>query len=135
MWSWIKKVYLICKDNNVDISYVDNENDFTMEFSRADRNEVGELSGEISGEISGELSEEELSVLSVFRSNRKAIKDDVIKETGLSSRTIDRIIKSLKEKELLRRVGSEKRAIGIYLNNIDKRNEYSNNSHYCKRLK
>ena len=32
----------------------------------------------------------------------------MIRQTGLSSRTIDRIIKSLKEKELLKRIGSNK---------------------------
>lgn len=55
-----------------------------------------------------ELSKEEFSVLSVFKTNKNAIKVDLIRQTGLSSRTIDRIIKSLKEKELLRRIGSNK---------------------------
>ena len=100
----LKKVYRLCKEAKVDISYINNENDFTIEFSRIDRNQ----DGEINGEINGELSKEEFSVLSVFKSNKNAIKDDVIKQTGLSSRTIDRIIKSLKEKELLRRIGSNK---------------------------
>ncbi len=80
------------------------QNDFTIEFSREDRNK----NGEISGEISSELSEGEFVVLSVFKVNKNAVKDDVIKQTGLSSRTIDRIIKSLKEKELLKRIGSNK---------------------------
>lgn len=47
-------------------------------------------------------------VLSVFKTNKNAAKDEVIKQTCVSSRTIDRIIKSLKEKELLKRVGSNK---------------------------
>ena len=96
----LKKVYRLCKEAKVDISYINNENDFTIEFSRMDRNKVGE--------INGEISEEELSVLTVFKNNKNALKDEVIKQTGLSSRTIDRIIKSLKRKELLRRVGSNK---------------------------
>ena len=108
----MKKVYRLCKEAKVDISYINNENDFTIEFSRMDRNKVGEINGEINveinGEINGELSEEEFSVLTVFKNNKTAIKDEVIKQTGLSSRTIDRIIKSLKGKELLRRVGSNK---------------------------
>ena len=101
----MKKVYRLCKEAKVDISYINNENDFTIEFSRMDRNKVGE----INGEINGELSEEEFSVLTVFKNNKNALKDEVIKQTGLSSRTIDRIIKSLKGKELLRRVGSNKK--------------------------
>ena len=100
----LKKVYHLCEEANVSISYINNENDFTIEFSRIDRNE----SGEINGEINGEISEEEFSVLAVFKSNKNAIKDEAIKQTGLSSRTIDRIIKSLKEKGLLRRIGSNK---------------------------
>ena len=58
--------------------------------------------------ISGEISKEEFAVLTVFKTNKNAIKDEVIRQTGLSSRTIDRIIKSLKEKELLKRIGSNK---------------------------
>lgn len=92
----LKKVYRLCKEAKVDISYINNENDFTIEFSRIDRNQ------------DGELSKEEFSVLSVFKTNKNAIKDDVIRQNGLSSRTIDRIIKSLKEKALLRRIGSNK---------------------------
>ena len=96
----MKKVYCLCKEAKVDISYINNENDFAIEFSRIDRNK--------NDEINGELSKEEFSVLTVFKNNKNAIKDEVIKQTGLLSRTIDRIIKSLKEKELLRRAGSNK---------------------------
>ena len=85
---------------NVKISYINNEYDFTIEFSRIDRNEIGE--------INGELSKEELVVLSVFKNNRNAIKKDIINETRYSSRTIDRIIRSLKDKELIKRNGSNK---------------------------
>lgn len=96
----LKKIYRLCKEAKVSISYINNENDFTIEFSRIDRNKIGELNGE--------LSKEEFSVLTVFKTNKNTIKDDAIKQTGLSSRTIDKIIKSLKEKELLRRVDSNK---------------------------
>ena len=100
----LKKVYQLCNDYNVNISYINNEYDFTIEFSRIDRNEIGE----INGEINGELSKEEIVVLSVFKNNRKAIKEDIINETRYSSRTIDRIIRSLKDKELIKRIGSNK---------------------------
>ena len=42
----------------MDISYINNENDFAIEFSRIDRNK--------NDEINGELSKEEFSVLTVF---------------------------------------------------------------------
>lgn len=96
----LKKIYRLCKEAKVSISYINNENDFTIEFSKIDRNKIGELNGE--------LSKEEFSVLTVFKTNKNVIKAEVIKQAGLSSRAIDRIIKSLKEKELLRRVGSNK---------------------------
>lgn len=96
----LKKIYRLCKEAKVSISYINNENDFTIELSRIDRNKIGELNGE--------LSKEEFSVLTVFKTNKNVIKAEVIKQAGLSSRAIDRIIKSLKEKELLRRVGSNK---------------------------
>lgn len=100
----LKKVYQLCNDSKVDISYINNENDFTIEFSRADRNEVGE----INGEINGELSQQEQAVLSVFRKNKNAIKKDIITETGYSSRSIDRVIRLLKNKELIKRIGANK---------------------------
>ena len=98
----IPQIWLCIK--NVNISYINNEYDFTIEFSRIDRNEIGE----INGEINGELSKEEKVVLSVFKNNRKAIKEDIINETRYSSRTIDRIIRSLKDKELIKRIGLNK---------------------------
>lgn len=90
--------YNLCKESNVEISYINNENDFTIEFSRIDRN----------GEINGELSKEEIAVLNVYKANKKALKEEVINKTKLSSRTIDRIISSLKSKGLLKRIGSNK---------------------------
>lgn len=77
----LKKVYRLCKEAKVNISYINNENDFTIEFSRIDRNKIGELNGE----LNGELSKEEFSVLTVFKTNKNAIKDEAIKQTGLSS--------------------------------------------------
>ncbi len=100
----LKKVYQLCNDANVNINYINNENDFTIEFSREDRNQ----GGEITGEITGEISDEEFRVLDAFKTNKNAVKDEVVKQTGLSSRTIDRIIKSLKDKGLLKRNGSNK---------------------------
>lgn len=94
----IADVLYLCKDVETcgHRLKINNENDFTIEFSRIDRNQ----DGEINDEINGELSKEEFSVLSVFKTNKNAIKDDVIRQTGLSSRTIDRIIKLLKEKDI-----------------------------------
>lgn len=104
----LKKVYNLCKENNVNISYINNENDFTIEFSRVDRNEINNINEETYDELKNQLTDDEFSTLKIYKANKFATKDDVIKETGLASRKIDRIIKSLKEKGLLKRVGSNK---------------------------
>ncbi len=90
----------MCDEAKVNISYINNENDFTIEFRGVDRNQTGE--------INGEITKEEFAVLTVFKENKNAKKDEVVSQTGLSSRTVDRIIKLLKEKELIKRVGSNK---------------------------
>lgn len=99
-----KKIYNLCKESYVQVSYINNENDFTIEFSRIDRNKVGEINGEINGEI----SKEEIVVLNVLKNNKYAKKEELIKLTNFSSRTIDRIIRLLKDKGLIVRVGSKK---------------------------
>ena len=48
------------------------------------------------------------SGLSVFRKNKNAIKQDIIAETGYSSGSIDRTIRLLKNKELIKRIGANK---------------------------
>ena len=100
----LKKIYILCKEANVDVSFINNENDFTIEFSRIDRNK----SGEINGEINGEISKDEIAVLNVLKDNHKAIKEEIIIKTNFSSRKIDRLIKNLKAKGLIKRIGSNK---------------------------
>ncbi|MCR4660591.1 MAG: hypothetical protein K5765_01160, partial [Clostridia bacterium] len=102
----IKKIYRLCKKENVDINYINNEYDFTFEFSRIDRNDY--LSGEINGEINGEISKNEEKVLDTLRNNNKLTKQGLIESTNLSSRTIDRVLANLKSKGLLERQGSNK---------------------------
>lgn len=59
----LKKVYHLCKEAKVDISYINNENGFTIEFSRIDRN----TTDEINSKTNGELSKEEFSILTVLK--------------------------------------------------------------------
>lgn len=70
-----KGVYCSCNETKVDISYINNENDFTIEFSGMDKNE--------DGEINGELSKEEFSVLAVFKTNKNVVKDEAIRQLAL----------------------------------------------------
>ena len=111
----LKKIYSLCKEANVDVSFVNNENDFTIEFSRIDKNKIGEINeyngeinGEIKGEIKGEISKDEIAVLNVLKDNHRAIKEEIIIKTNFSGRKIDRLIKNLKSKGLIKRIGSNK---------------------------
>lgn len=63
MWTWVEKIYHLCKEAKVDISYINNENDFAIEFSRIDRNKTDE----INSKTNGELSKEEFSILTVLK--------------------------------------------------------------------
>lgn len=97
------------------MSFVNNENDFTIEFSRIDKNKIGEINeyngeinGEIKGEIKGEISKDEVTVLNVLKDNHRAIKEEIIIKTNFSGRKIDRLIKNLKSKGLIKRIGSNK---------------------------
>lgn len=63
MWTWVEKIYHLCKEAKVDISYINNENGFTIEFSRIDRN----TTDEINSKTNCELSEEEFSILTVLK--------------------------------------------------------------------
>lgn len=102
----LKKIYRLCKDAGVNVNYINNETDFTFEFSRKDRN--GEINDEITGEINVEITEKEERVLNILRNNKRIIKPDLMKISNLSSRTLDRVIASLKAKGLLKRIGANK---------------------------
>ena len=99
----LKKIYSLCKEASVDVSFINNENDFTIEFYRIDRNK--------NGKINGEISKDEIAVLNALKDNHKAIKEEIINKllkTNFSSRKIDRLIKNLKAKGLIKRIGSKK---------------------------
>ena len=51
----LKKIYSLYKEANVDVSFISNENDFTIEFSQIDRSK--------SGKINGEISKDEIAIL------------------------------------------------------------------------
>ena len=63
--------------------------------------------------LSQKLSIKEMAVMSLIMKNSKISISSLTKATGLSSRTIDRIIKSLKEKGILQRIGAKDNSIWI----------------------
>jgi ATP-dependent DNA helicase RecG len=81
--------------------------DFTIEFSRIDRNKTP-LNGQINGQINDHISELEQEVLSCLRDNPRMTNANLIEKIGKSQRTITRILATLKGKGLIVRVGSNK---------------------------
>lgn len=77
----------------------------------------GEVNGEVNGkdgEVNGkagydDLSKNELLVYGAIRSNPHISRPDMIEMFDISARTIDRTIKSLKEKGVIERVGADKK--------------------------
>lgn len=101
--SGLRKIYSLCDSVNIDISYVDTDTDFTMEFSRIDRNNMPE-----DGMINGMITELESEVLEFLRKNKNATIPEVVDNCGKSIRTVNRVISSLKSKKLIERIGSNK---------------------------
>jgi hypothetical protein len=52
--SGLRKIYALCDSANIQIGYTDSETDFTIEFSRTDRNNMSE-NGTINGIINDTL--------------------------------------------------------------------------------
>ena len=65
--------------------------------------------------LSQKLSIKEMAVMSLIMKNSKISISSLTKATGLSSRTIDRIIKSLKERGILQRIGSKNNSTWVVI--------------------
>lgn len=105
--SGIRKIYTLCDAVGVEIKYTNCDMDFTIEFSRIDRNKTP-LNGQINGQINDHISELEQEVLSCLRDNPRMTNANLIEKIGKSQRTITRILATLKGKGLIVRVGSNK---------------------------
>ena len=110
--SGIRKIYTLCGAEHINVSYINEETSFTMEFSRQDRNVIspdGEINGIINGEIKDGISDAEIGLLSIVKENPHATNSELAEITGKSPRTISRLIALLKRKGLIERVGSNKK--------------------------
>ncbi len=58
--------------------------------------------------INDVINEKELLILSVIRGNKNITKKGISDETNISLSTVDRIVKRLRDKGVLERVGSNK---------------------------
>jgi len=71
---------------------------------------------ETSFELSGKLSLKEMAVIRLIMSNPQISISNIATKTGLSKRTVDRAIASLKEKAVLSRIGAKNKATWIINN-------------------
>lgn len=101
--SGLKKIYTLCNDAGIRVTYENTENYFTFEFSREDRNRLRQDES-----ISTSLNKNESEVLDILRSNNYITVKEMVEITKKSKRTLDRTIHSLKEKKLIERIGSNK---------------------------
>jgi ATP-dependent DNA helicase RecG len=104
----IKKVYHLCQEANVSITYQNTDTDFTFEFSRVDRNKVTTMVNNTNIENTELLNNNEKLVLAILVNNPKITIEELIIKVDKSERTIKRILNSLKTKKLIKRMNSSK---------------------------
>lgn len=97
--SGLKKIYSLCSENHVDVSYLNNDTDFSMIFERVDRNETPK---------DATINEQEAAVLSLIMEERGITLQELSDQMGLSRSSINRLLTSLKSKKLIERIGSKR---------------------------
>ena len=98
----LRKIYKTCDDAGVKVFYENHEMNFMLQFSRLGNN------GAINGLINGAITDNEYKVLHVIMKNPTGTATEISENTGLSIRTVTRVISALKTKNLIERVGSNK---------------------------
>lgn len=95
-----ERVFRICR--NIGYSYRSNQFGFTFEFIRPNNDTINDM-------INEPLTTDEGHVLDLLRKNRrKYTKADMANAIGKSISTVNRVIKSLTDKDLIERIGSKK---------------------------
>lgn len=97
-----ERVFRLCPKENY--HYSNNQFGFTFEFIRSNIRSNSDLIFD----SKNELTEIDLKVLNIIRSGRKVKKDEIAREIGKSSATVQRSIKKLIEKGFIQRTGSNK---------------------------
>jgi len=109
--SGIRKIYALCQEADVNVSYTNGESDFTFELSRIDRNSVsddGSTNGSTNGTINDTISDVEANILSWLKENPHLTVNDLVEQSGKSPRMVSRYLSSLKRKGLVKREGANK---------------------------
>lgn len=106
-----KKIYNLCNQEGLKVAYENRTNDFTFEIFRPTTQELtAELTNNAKLQSSKNklLTDKELEVLAKLRLSPKISSTTLAKECNIPLRTVYRIIKSLKDKQLIVREGSNK---------------------------
>ncbi len=103
--SGFKRVYEECKVNNVNTNYVISREGFTFIFNR---NVVNHVVENVVNKNDIILSEEENLVLTIIKENPRITAVKIAENINKSSRSIQRIIRELKDKGVLERIGGTK---------------------------
>ena len=88
--------------------YRNNQFGFTFEFIRSKESINDPTNDSINDPTGGGLTDNESSVLKLLGRDQRYSKSDLAKKTGKSTATIQRIIRKLTDKGLIRRIGSNK---------------------------
>ena len=96
------KIYSLCKEENVRLGYEKFDEFFNFIFYREDRNVVTNVVTNVA------LNENEKQVLELLRSDNYLTASKISEMIDKSSRNIQRIMDSLKNKGLIERIGSNK---------------------------
>ena len=105
--SGLRKIYTLCDLSSISINYINENNYFTIEFSRIDRNIMPD-SDTINGTINGTITDLENNILKEMKSNKNITVKELSIVTNKSIRSINRAILSLKNKKIIERVGPNK---------------------------
>ncbi|MCR5135742.1 MAG: putative DNA binding domain-containing protein [Oscillospiraceae bacterium] len=105
--SGIRRIYTLCNEAKVTVSYINEETAFTLEFSRDDRN-ITPKSGDINGGTNDRITEAELLLLSLLKQSPSMTNAELAAASGKSERTISRLLAALKNRNLILRIGSNK---------------------------
>lgn len=100
--SGFKRISSFCKDANIHFSYEDGENGFTFIVYRAN-NDVGKNTTE-----NIILTKTEFILYSLLKENPNITRQELAENISKTTRTVQRILNSLRQKGVLERVGSDK---------------------------
>ena len=106
----LKRISLACEEAGVKVEFKLMKMGFAVVFYRP-AEKFSTTTKDENGDVNGDVNGDELNaflLLEAIRANPKKTQKKLAEETGLSARTISRVIRKLRETGVIRRVGSDK---------------------------